>query len=78
MIRVQSYYAKLQKGDITRITNQYEKSLFRKEGMHRYKDVDGEFLARIICVEPEGRLILEDEQHARRAYMFKEVEYLLR
>jgi len=46
--------------------------------MHRYKDVDGEFLARIICVEPEGRLILEDEQHARRAYMFKEVEYLLR
>ena len=42
------------------------------------KDVDGEFLARIICVEPEGRLILEDEQHARRAYMFKEVEYLLR
>lgn len=78
MIRVQSYYAKLQKGDITQITNQYEKSLFRKEGMHRYKDVDGEFLARIICVEPEGRLILEDEQHVRRAYMFKEVEYLLR
>ena len=78
MIRVQSYYAKLQKGDITQITNQYEKSLFRKEGMHRYKDVDGEFLARIICVEPEGRLILEDEKQVRRAYMFKEVEYLLR
>lgn len=78
MIRVQSYYAKLQKGDITQITNQYEKSLFRKEGMHRYKDIDGEFLARIICVEPEGRLILEDEKQVRRAYMFKEVEYLLR
>ena len=78
MIRVQSYYAKLQKGDITQITNQYEKSLFRKEGMHRYKDVDGEFLARIICVEPEGKLILEDEKQVRRAYMFKEVEYLLR
>ena len=46
--------------------------------MHKYKDVDGEFLARIICVEPEGKLILEDEKQVRRAYMFKEVEYLLR
>ena len=78
MLRIQSYYCQLKKDDTTSIVTRYTESLFRKEGMHRYKDVDGEFLARIICVEPEGRLILEDEKQVRRAYMFKEVEYLLR
>ena len=32
----------------------------------------------IVCVEPEGRLILEDETQTKRGYMFKEVEYLLK
>ena len=78
MLRVQSYYYLLQKGDTSSIVTQYEKSLFRKEGMHRYKDTNGEFLARIVCVEPEGRLILEDKRQTKRGYMFKEVEYLLK
>ena len=37
----------------------------------RYKDANGEFLARIVCVEPEGKLILEDEKLIKRGYMFK-------
>ena len=78
MLRVQSYYCRLKKDNTSSIAIHYEKSLFRKEGMHRYKDADGEFLARIVCVEPEGRLILEDEMQTKRGYMFKEVEYLLR
>lgn len=78
MLRVQSYYSQLQKGDTSSIVTHYEKSLFRKEGMHRYKDANGEFLARIVCVEPEGRLILEDERQIKTGYMFKEVEYLLK
>ena len=78
MLRVQSYYCRLKKDDTTSIVTQYEKSLFRKDGMYRYKDADGEFLARIVCVEPEGRLILEDEMQTKRGYMFKEVEYLLK
>ena len=78
MLRIQSYYSLLKKGDTTSIACQYEKSLFRREGMHQYKDANGEFLARIVCVEPEGRLILEDEKLIKRGYMFKEVEYLLK
>ena len=78
MLRIQSYYSLLKKGDTTSIACQYEKSLFRREGMHQYKDANGEFLARIVCVEPEGRLILEDEKLTKRGYMFKEVEYLLK
>lgn len=78
MLRIQSYYKLLQKDEIAPIVTQYEKSLFRKEGMHRYRDANGEFLARIVCVEPEGRLILEDEMQNQRGYIFKEVEYLLK
>lgn len=78
MLRIQSYYALLRKDDTASITVQYENSLFRKEGLHRYRDEKGDFLARIVCVEPEGRLILEDEMHIKRGYMFKEVEYLMK
>ena len=46
--------------------------------MFLYKDFNGEFMANIVCVEPEGRLILEDETQTKRGYMFKEVEYLLK
>lgn len=78
MVRVQSFYKLLREDDTTIIATRYEKSLFRKEGMHRYRDANGEFLARILSVEPEGRLILEDEMQRKRGYMFKEVEYLLK
>ena len=78
VLRIQSYYSLLKKGNTESIVCQYEMSLFRKEGMHRFKDANGEFLARIICVETEGRLILEDEILNKRGYMFKEVEYLLK
>lgn len=78
VLRIQSYYSLLKKGNTESIVCQYEMSLFKKEGMHRFKDANGEFLARIIRVEPEGRLILEDEMLNKRGYMFKEVEYLLK
>ena len=78
VLRIQSYYSLLKKGNTESIVCQYEMSLFRKEGMHRFKDANGEFLARIIRVEPEGRLILEDEMLNKRGYIFKEVEYLLK
>lgn len=78
MLRVQSYYRMLRDGDTAKIAVQYKDALFRKEGMHQYKDVDGKFLAKIVSVEPEGKLILEDEMQRKRGYMFKEVEYLLK
>lgn len=78
MLRIQSYYDLLPKDNTEFIANRYEKALFRKEGLHRYRDANGEFLARIASVEPEGKLILEDEMQTQRGYMFKEVEYLLK
>lgn len=78
MLRIQTYYEQLRQRDTESIACRYGEALFRKEGLHRYKDANGEFMARIVRVEPEGTLILEDESLRERGYMFKEVEYLLK
>lgn len=77
MQRVKTYYAALQKGETAYIARRYEQALFRKEGMHRYRDSDGEFNARIVGVEADGHFILEDENGRIRRYVFKEVQYIL-
>ena len=77
MIRIQDYYTLLRQNQVELIANRYKESLFRKDGLHLYRDANGIFLARIVQVEPEGRLILEDEGLKKRDYMFKEVEYIL-
>lgn len=76
MLRMQSYYRDLCTNHTPSIENRYKESLFRKEGFHLYKDADGEFSARIVNVEPQGKLVLEDANRQSRGYMFKEVEYL--
>ncbi|MCI7071039.1 biotin--[acetyl-CoA-carboxylase] ligase [Bacteroides pyogenes] len=76
LLRIQSYYNDLCMNSTDSIEACYKESLFRKEGLHPYKDVNGEFFARIVNVEPQGKLILEDENLKMREYMFKEVEYL--
>ena len=81
MKRVKEYYTLLQAdtsnnaADI--ITERYVRSLFRRNGFHRYADADGEFLACLLRVEPDGRFILKDQTGKERGYLFKEVQYLL-
>lgn len=82
--RMKAYYSLLKRSisigatDVTKqIADRYAQALFRKEGLHRYADKEGEFTARIKRVEPDGRLILEDSMHKERNYLFKEVKYLI-
>lgn len=81
MKRVKEYYSLLQtdldKNIISLISDRYARSLFRREGFHRYADADGEFLARLLRVETDGRFILEDLTGKERGYLFKEVQYIL-
>lgn len=81
MKRLKAYYLLLQSdadGTATDlIAARYALSLFRREGFHRYADADGEFLARLLRVEPDGRFVLEDREGKERGYLFKEVQYLL-
>lgn len=78
ILRMQTYYELLGKNETSVITSRYEKALFRKEGFHRYRDMERDFSARIVNVESDGKLILEDEMQVKKGYMFKEVEYLLK
>lgn len=64
MKRIKTYYNLLATGkaDIqSLIADRYACSLFRKEGFHRYTDANGDFMARLLRVEPDGRFILEDQ-----------------
>lgn len=76
--RTQIYYDLLKKEETQLIAERYKESLFQKEGIHPYRAGCEEFNARIVQVEPDGRLILEDEYGKERGYMFKEVEYILK
>lgn len=78
VVRRIMYYYRLLKSDKTEeVSRKYHDALFRNEGMHLYRDSSGEFLAEIVRVEPEGRLILKDEAGNERGYTFKEVQYIL-
>lgn len=54
----------------------YLAALYRRTGLHPYRDAQGQFDAEIIDVEPSGHLILRDMSGTVRRYAFKEVEYL--
>lgn len=77
MQRVKSYYSLLKQGNTTDIIHRYQNALFRKEGIHRYRDAEGEFNAQIVEVEADGHFVLRDENSKIHRYVFKEVQYIL-
>ncbi len=70
-------YQLLQNGEEEFINKRYHQYLYRKNGIHKYKDDKGVFEATIIEVLPEGFLILEDKTGRIRKYAFKEVQYIV-
>lgn len=59
------------------ISAMYRKNLYRRKGLFPYRDAQGDFLAEHQEVEPDGHLVLKDEQGALRRYAFKEVTFVL-
>ena len=55
----------------------YTALLYRLGVSAPYRDTKGCFTATLHHVEPDGRLILEDERGEQRSYLFKEVAYVL-
>lgn len=74
--RFNGYFKEIQAGKTQTLTETYHDSLFRKEGIHRFADKEGEFNATITRVESGGILILTDENNLEKKYSFKEVQYL--
>ncbi len=54
----------------------YHDNLYRKEGLHRYADDKGTFMARLVDVLPNGIMRLQRENGVISEYMFKEVQFL--
>ena len=75
MQHFQRYYAMLQDGQEEEVRERYMQHLYRREGMHRYSDVRGEFMAEIAGVEPTGHLQLRFENGQMVRYEFKEVRF---
>jgi len=59
------------------VSETYRQRLWRREGMHPFRDAEGEFCAKIAGVEADGHLVLEDSRGKERKYAFKEVEWIL-
>jgi len=60
------------------IRNEYMSVLYRNDMQYySYKDDSGQFKARIADVEPDGHIILIDQDNAHRRYTFKEVEFII-
>ena len=81
LTRVNTYYSRLRTEEpeafSRAISVRYGEALFRREGWHPYVDAQGIFQARIVRIEQDGRLVLEDAEGKLRGYLFKEVQYVL-
>ena len=63
--------------DVQTLRERYFSQLLFKGEMRAYEDENGIFTGKIIDVENDGHLIIEDEAGAKRRYAFKEVMYQL-
>ncbi len=76
--KFQKHYQKLLAGQYAEISDQYHQWLYRKDEWNTYIDKNGRFTARIVKVNDNGQLVLEDESGKLREYMFKEIEFYIK
>lgn len=70
-------YRALQGGDYATLHAEYFRHLYRRAGLHAYRDDEGLFEAEITDISPLGRLTLQRADGTRRSYAFKEVAAVL-
>ncbi|MBR1801055.1 MAG: biotin--[Bacteroidaceae bacterium] len=69
------HYDRIQRGAYEAIHEAYKASLYRRDGVHIFRDSIGTFEAFIEDVEPSGHLLLRDTGGTLRRYAFKEVAF---
>jgi len=76
LMRFKTYYDDyLSMEDNTVISQRYLEKLYKLNQMATYSDANGEFKGKIVNVDRQGFLFIEDEQLFTRRYAFKEVRY---
>ena len=71
------YYKMVVDHNYDRIADAYKAALYRRTGMHRYADRNGEFCAEIKDVALNGTLTLQTDTGETRHYAFKEVKFII-
>lgn len=75
--RLQTMLDSIAEGKADSIRAAYRASLYRREGLHRYVDKDGPFMASIAEVADDGHIVLRREDGRLQAYAFKEVAFVV-
>lgn len=63
-------------GHYSHLHQTYMRRLYRREGLHPYRDKEGEFMASIQGVKSNGQLMLRLEDGEERIYSFKDLVYV--
>ena len=63
-------------GQYERLEVDFRKSMYRADGIYRWVDEQGIFLAAIAGLDEYGQLLLKDTEGKERVYAFKEVRYI--
>ena len=77
MRNLEKYLKIVYSGERKQIHDAYMNCLYRKEGVHKYRDNNGTFEASIERVEDSGHLVLRSTDGRERRYGFKEVAFVL-
>lgn len=78
MVNFQRCYEMLREGREEDVRQAYMSNLYRRTGIHRYRDVRGEFAAEIADIEPTGHLNLRFSDGNVVRYEFKEVSFIIK
>lgn len=71
-------YARLERGEKEAVREEYRARMYRLGELHPYRLADGTlFRAAVEGVLPAGELLLRHEDGTRRAYLFREVEFVI-
>ncbi len=73
----QHLYENAKRGVVDSINSEYMKDLYHGESFYEFIDAEGKFKAKIQNILPSGQLILEKESGEKKAYAFKEVQFVI-
>lgn len=57
------------------LDEKYSSLLYRKDGLYPFSDSAGPFIGKIVCIKPDGELIIEKSDGTQKGYLFKEIEF---
>lgn len=75
--RIAWWIDKAEEGHFSLIHTRYMQLLYRRTGIHPYRDANGMFKATIQGITPYGHLLLRKENGEVSEYAFKEVQFVL-